>query len=141
MTSLSGNWKAGPWDIRGNVILGDNGGSGDTSGQFWGVVVMPSIWVVPEKLDFVMRYQYAGAEEDEGIQMWSRYARRAQSVGIADVNNGRGDEHHNFYVGLNYHLCDDNLKVMAGIEYDDISSGGSDVYEGWTTYLAMRTYF
>ena len=106
------------------------------------VISTPSIWIVPEKLDFVARYQYAGAEEDEGVRLWSRYPRRAEAVdpGV-DINGGRGDEHHNFYLGLNYYVCDDNLKIMAGIEYDDLSSGGQDVYEGWTTSLAIRTYF
>ena len=141
VTSLSANWKTGPWEIRGNLIAGDNGGSGDRSGFFWGAVVTPSIWIVPGKLDFVVRYQYAEAQEDEGIQLWSRYARRAQSMGLASVNNGRGDQHHNIYMGLSHYLCEDNLKIMAGIEYDDISSGGRDVYEGWTSYLAVRTYF
>jgi hypothetical protein len=141
--SLAGGWKAGPWDIRGNVIVGDNGDqSADRDGVFWGVTVMPSIEIVPEKLDFVTRYQYQGAEETEGIRMWSRYARRAEAMdpGI-DINGGRGDAHHNFYAGLIYHVCGNNLKLMAGVEYDDISSGGEDVYEGWTGSLAVRSYF
>ena len=30
---------------------------------------------------------------------------------------------------------------MAGIEYDDISSDGHHVYDGWTGFLAFRLYF
>lgn len=141
--SLAGDWKLGAWDIRANVIVGDNGDqAANRDGMFWGFVLMPSVWIVPEKLDFVARYQYQGAEEDEGIRLWSRYARRAETVDSGvDLNGGRGDEHHSFHVGLSYYLCEDNLKIMGGLEYDDISSGGDDVYEGWTTYLAVRTYF
>lgn len=142
VTSLSGRWEAGPWEIMGNVIVGDNGDQSEgRDGLFWGVVIMPSIWIVPDKLDFVMRYQYQGAEEDEGIRLWGRYARRAERVGDADLNGGRGDEHHNFYAGLSYYVCEDNFKFMAGLEYDDISSGGNDVYEGWTSSLAVRIFF
>lgn len=70
------------------------------------------------------------------------YAGRADadhSVGL--LNGGRGDEHHSIYGGLNYCFCGDNAKVMAGLQYDDISAGGRDVYDGWTAFLAFRTFF
>jgi hypothetical protein len=143
VTSLSGDWAAGPWTIHGNVIVGDNGDqAANRDGMFWGVVVMPSITLIPDKLDFVARYQYAGAQEDEGIRLWSRYPRRAEAVdpGV-DINGGRGDEHHSIYLGLTCYICDSNLKLMTGVEYDDLSRGGRSVYEGWTASVAVRTYF
>ena len=143
--SLAGKWDHGPWEFRANVIVGDNGEQldSDREGAFWGVVLTPSLWIIPERLDVVMRYHYQGSEEEEGIRMWGRYARRAGVVGDADLGPtaGRGDAHHSVYLGLSTYLCGDNLKIMAGVEYDDISSGGEDVYKGWTSYLAVRTYF
>jgi hypothetical protein len=143
VSSLSGDWETGPWAIHGNVIVGDNGDQIPVqSGRFWGLVVMPSIPIVPEKLDFVTRYQFAQADEPQGIRLWSRYPRRAEAVDPnVSINGGRGDEHHNIYAGVNYYVCDSHLKLMTGIEYDDLSSRGQSIYQGWTFSIAARTYF
>jgi hypothetical protein len=35
----------------------------------------------------------------------------------------------------------DNAKIMTGIHCDDIDSGSTDVYDGWTTFVAFLTFF
>ena len=143
-SSLSVNYGNGPWELMIEGIYGDNGAQGnpEREGSFWGAVVMPSYWISKEKLEAVFRYQYEGSDNEQGIRVYSRYSRRAdarESLGM--VNGGRGDEHHSAYAGLNYYLCGHNAKFMAGVQYDNISSGGDDVYEGWTGMFAFRTFF
>ncbi|MDQ8192254.1 hypothetical protein [Roseibacillus persicicus] len=140
-TSLSLTYGRGPWQFILEGIYADNGDqAADRDGNVWGVVFLPSMFIIEDKLEAVARYQYQGSSEDEGIRLNSRYARRAESVGDADLDGARGDAHHSFYAGLNYYFCP-STKVMAGIEYDDIESNGDHVYEGWTTFLGFRTYF
>ena len=140
--SLSGRYDFGKWEFMWNAIYGDNGGGGDRGGDFYGLVLMPSYWILDDTLEAVFRYQFQGAEEDEGIRLNGRYVRRTEALGSSDVNSGRGDEHHSFYLGLNWYICDHNLKLMTGIEYDDLEvpSRDSDV-EAWTYFFGARTYF
>ncbi len=149
-SSLALRYGEGPWTMRIEGIAGDNGDTNAVGGAkaavrqgtFWGFVFLPSYYLVEDKLEAVFRYQYEGASEAQGVRVYSRYSRRADAVGATNLPfGGRGDKHHSFYTGLNYYLCGDNAKIMAGIQYDDIDSGAVDVYNGWTTFLAFRTFF
>ncbi len=133
-----------------DFIYGDNGQASSLKGKprlqregsFFSVVVLPSYWLVEDRLEAVFRYQYARAKEAQGIRMNSRYVRRAGAVDdLPDVAEGRGDKHQSAYLGLNYYLCGDNAKVMVGVEYDDFSSDGADIYEGISAWAAFRMYF
>lgn len=150
-TSLSASYGSDDWKIRFEGIYGDNGsttGSGSAKslqqrGGFWGIVVLPTAWVWQDRLEAVARYQFQGSDELEGIRLNSRYIRRSETAEQETVIplGGRGDRHHSAYLGLNYYIWDNNMKIMCGVEYDDIESGGLDVYSGWTSFLAARTYF
>ena len=48
------------------------------------------------------------------------------------MNNGRGDEHQGLYLGLNYYFCDENLKLISGIQHDELKSQGTTQFRGWT---------
>lgn len=122
------------------LVLGENsGGTPNRGGNFHGLVVMPWYWVVEDKLQAVIQYQYAGASESEGIRTNSRYVRADHSAGV-DVNSGRGDALHTLYGGLNYHICGDNAKIMAGVEYSALDTPVGDV-SALTYLIAFRTYF
>ena len=102
------------------------------------------LWLVEDKVKFVSRYQFQSADAPEGIRLNSRYARSAGARGEADLSltGGRGDTHHNFYFGINYYFCGDNMKIVSGIEYDDIeTASGINVFKGWTASSAFRIYF
>lgn len=125
-----------------NGTYGDNGDQfikADANGAFWGLVIMPSYWLVPDRWEAVARYSYQGSEGDEGIRMNSRYARRNHG-GKDSINSGRGDEHHSIYAGLNYYLCGEKSKIMTGIEYETLDTSSGDV-DASTLWLAYRTYF
>lgn len=155
--SLSTRSKMGRCELLTDIICGDNGEdysyseigvptrNPEREGTFWGLVIMPSYWLVEDRFETVFRYQYVSASEEEGFRIAGRYARIAGEVldftGPNDLSNGRGDRHHSAYLGLNYYLCGDNAKLMAGVEYDDLNSGSQDVYDGFTGWAAFRMYF
>lgn len=147
-TSINAEYDAGPWGIIGDLIYGDNGGSDMTSnamrrGDFWGVMVMPYYWILEDKLQLVGQYQYGGADEAQGIHVNSRYGRAFGTGGgapDANVNSGRGDQHHSFYTGLNYYLCGHNAKIQAGLEYQTMDTNIGD-FDTLTYLIGFRTYF
>ena len=142
-TSVSMNYGRGPWEMMFEGIYGDNGEQlAGRDGNFYGFVFLPSYWLVADRLEAVARYQYEGSQEDQGVQIYSRYGRRADSKdSLGFATGGHGDSHHSFYGGLNYYLCDNNAKMMAGVQYDDMNSDGDDIYNAWTTFVAFRAFF
>jgi hypothetical protein len=125
-----------------NLIHGDNGTNLNPlrQGDFHGAIVMPWYWIVKDRLQLVARYQYARSDEPEGLRLDTRYVRALHSAPNPDLDSGFGDENHSFYLGLNWHLCGDNLKVMGGIAYDTMSAR-TDTIDATTYLLAIRTYF
>lgn len=136
----------GPWEFHSTIGGGENGAftSSLRDGNFWGLSLMPMAWLVEDRVKFVSRYQYQHASSPEGIRLNSRYARSAGAKGDADLSftGGRGDRHHNLYFGINYYFCGNNMKLVSGIEYDDIETrDGLNVFKGWTASSAFRIYF
>lgn len=142
--AFSAAWEGqrGKWGLLANAIVGDNGRNlfrnPDREGLFWGFVVLPT-YELPWNFELVGRYAYQGAAESEGIRTTSRYFRREIKTG-ADVNGGRGDDHHSLYGGLNYYFCDDNMKIMSGVEWQTLDTPDGNA-RGWTLWLAYRMYF
>lgn len=139
-TAFNAIYSEGPFGVLGTVVLGKNNDpTAGRDGSFHGLVVMPWYWIMEDKLQAVFQYQYAGSEEDQGIRTNSRYVRADHSPGV-DVNGGRGDELHTLYAGLNYLICGDNAKIMAGVEYASLDTAAGDV-NAITYSMAFRTYF
>lgn len=132
--------KRGNWEFMVNGTIGDNGSDvDDQDGTFWGIVVMPSYWLIADKLEAVVRYAYQGADEAQGISANKRYVQLAHDDDV-NVGDGLGDEHHSIYAGLNYFFCGHNAKLMAGGEWETIDTHYGDV-DAWTWWLAWRMYF
>jgi len=140
----------GPWALHSTLAFGDNGNlsksgsakSIDQQGDFWGVVLMPMYWIKEEKLKLVGRYLHQRSDQADGLKLNSRYVPLAGTRdSTLNLNNGRGDNHHGLYLGLNYYLCGEHLKIISGIQRDDLSSEGADVYEGWTLGTSFRIWF
>ena len=143
-TALSIQRKRGPWEFHLEGIFGNNGdqANADREGDFWGIVVMPSFWIVENSLEAVCRYQYQGSDKSEGIRLNSRYIRRAGTRdGFPTLANGRGDEHHSVYMGINKLLCGHQHKIMGGVEYDSILQDGNQLLSGWSAFAAYRMYW
>ncbi len=131
------------WNVMINTILGDHGDNSNTDreGLFWGVVVMPSKFIIEDKLEAVLQYQYQGSEEAEGIKANSRYISRiGDKTGDSRDLDTRGDQHHSIYAGLNYYFCGQNSKIMTGISYDRLSTPAGDA-DATSLWAAYRMYF
>jgi hypothetical protein len=144
-TALSAVYEPGDWGVLAEMIYGDNGGGINAQvprrqGDFHGFVVMPWYWIVEDKLQAVLQYQYAASSESQGLQLSSRYIRAGHDDPAVDVDNGRGNEHHMLYAGLNYHFCRDRLKIMGGVSLDELSTRGGEV-EATTWQIAFRSAF
>jgi phosphate-selective porin len=139
-TSLAYSHSLGEWGLTYNAILGDNGSEAgeNRDGLFYGFVALATTDIVEDKLEFVSRYAFQGAEESQGIRTSSRYFRRNNG---GDVDGGRGDAHHAVYAGLNWYLCGDRSKFMTGVEYDNLNTAVGQNPDAFTYWLAYRMYF
>lgn len=130
--ALTYETEIGNWDLFTNVTYGETGGE-----DVYGIVIMPSTYLIEDKLEAVFRYQYANSTGDN-ISINSRNVRNVASNDGVGV--GAGDINHTIYAGLNYYLCDQNAKVMVGAEYETLSGSATDL-EATTLWAAFRMYF
>ena len=148
--ALVNRFGQGKWSLHSTLATGNsgvldkNGGYKDVrrQGEFWGAVLMPMYWLQKNRLKLVGRYLYQESDQNQGLKLNSRYVPLAQARNSSlQLNGGRGDQHHAFYLGLNYYLCGERMKVISGIQYDDLSSEGSTQYEGLTLGTSFRIWF
>ena len=146
--SLNSAWQQGRFygytDFLGGLGRGPQG-------DVWGVVLTPTYFVIPDRLQFVFRYQYAHGDSD-GLKLQSRYETLAPDLvttttttesgktTTTKTTSNTGDQYNAVYFGLNYYICRHNLKLMAGAEYADLS-GGKKEYSGWTCLAGLRLSF
>ena len=133
-----------PWALHSTLAWGNNGDqtSSIREGDFRGIVLMPMYWLKKDKFKLIGRYQYQKSSQAEGIKLNSRYIPLADTRNSSiDLNSGRGDKHQAIYLGLNYYACGENLKLISGIQYDDLSSSGTDQFNGWTIGSSFRIWF
>ena len=121
----------GSWDVMANILFGERH-DGDA---VYGFVLMPSTFLIEDRLEFVARYQFAGSDDDN-LKLTSRYAKRAGG-NIGD----KGSENHTLYAGLNYYLCDHNAKFQVGVEYETMDQEDGDSADATTLWAAYRMYF
>jgi len=143
--ALSAVYDPNDWGVLATMIYGDNGGGFRApitrrQGDFHGLVMMPWYWIIKDKLQAVLQYQYAASSESQGLQLPPRYIRAGHDDPAVDVDNGRGDEHHSLYAGLSYHFCRDRLKLMGGVTLDDLNTRRGEV-QTTTWQIAFRTAF
>lgn len=132
--SINSQWEQGRFALYTDLLGGTGRGS---QGDVWGFHIIPAVFLVEDRLQLVMRYQFASADND-GLRLQSRYERLAPDL----TDGGRGDQYQAAYVGLNYYLYGHKLKFMAGTEYHDMSGGGDGGdFSGWTTLVGMRLSF
>jgi phosphate-selective porin OprO/OprP len=105
-------------------------------GDVWGAVLTPTYFLIPNKLQAVLRYQYAHGDND-GLKLQSRYEALAPEIAST---KGAGSDYNAVYLGLNYYIFRHNLKLMGGAEYNNMTGGPKD-YSGWTALLGIRASF
>ncbi|MDA7881348.1 OprO/OprP family phosphate-selective porin [Akkermansiaceae bacterium] len=128
--------EIGSIDLFTNATYGEDY-NGDA---VYGVVIMHSTELIEDKLEAVLRYQWAYSEEGD----LRPQKRNVGAVATDDFGFGmelpKGRRNHNIYAGLNYFLCDHNAKAMFGVEYESNSGAGADT-EATTVWGALRFSF
>ncbi|MEJ6728984.1 MAG: hypothetical protein QNK83_07450, partial [Akkermansiaceae bacterium] len=128
--------EIGDIDLFLNATYGRTHGGNDV----YGFVVMPSTELIKNKLEAVVRYQYANADASV-FKINKRNVRNARSAdsGVAQAIN-TGDLNHTIYAGLNYFLCEDHAKFQIGAEYETLTGRFTDV-EATTLWAAFKLDF
>jgi hypothetical protein len=58
------------------------------------------------------------------------------------TGGGRGETYHAGYLGLQFFIHGDNLKLMSGVEYARLDGGGNGGdFDGWTVFSGVRVSF
>jgi phosphate-selective porin OprO and OprP len=130
--SLNYNGTHGSLGLAADLIYAV--GSGEVS-DVWGIVVLP-YYKITDKLEGVFRYTYAGSDARNGIRLASRYERRVDNLTV-----DRGDKHHSFYLGANYYIYGDRLKLMSGVEYSTADLQDGNDWDSWTWFGGVRLHF
>lgn len=147
VSTVWGRIGDGRWALRGSMIYGANRRDGIQGGYFGGIDILPTYWIVQDKLMLALRAETARATQSEGLRLSSRYARIAgapANENLPSLDSGRGNRHYSLYAGLNYHYCS-NLanKIMLGVEWERMENSATNLttYDGVTWWLAYRTSF
>ena len=106
----------------------------DDKGDVGALLLMPS-FKITDKLEFIVRYQLGLASQNNGIQTLNR---QQHTIGTFT-----GDNYNACYLGLDYYLYGQKLKLMFAEEYASLrgGTGPSAGYNGWTTYVGFRLFF
>jgi phosphate-selective porin OprO/OprP len=137
--SLWHQGQAGPFGL-GVELVGGHGIEGHKS--VLGVTVLPTYALGKnllrkgDALEAALRYQYAISDGDNGLKLQKRYEQEV-------VPRGLGNAYHAVYLGLNYLIFGDRLKLMNGLEYSLMKNSalGHDSFNGWTFMTGVRLYF
>ena len=128
--------QEGPWGI---VLEGFHGSGGSGRDQdVFGFYLQPTYDLIPKRVQLVGRYSFATGDGLDSVVRQTRYESEAPAL----TGGGRGDEYHALYLGAQYFIHGDKLKLMAGAEYatlDGAGNGGD--YDGVTWLTGIRFSF
>ena len=84
-----------------------------------------------EQFQAVARYTWVESSRDNGVR-FSRYESR--------IVDGRGNVYHEAYIGLNYYVYGDRLKLQTGVDFADMrdAAGDGGAYRGWAWTTGLR---
>lgn len=136
--SISNQITKGPFDLTTEFLWGDGKGVAVGKGvaDVFGLSAMAN-YSFTKKLQLITTWEIAGSSDDDGVILPGRYEALAPGVGDA-----KGDAYFAGYVGLNYYIHGQKLKLMSGVKYSclDGGSGGGD-FNGWTWLCGVRMAF
>jgi hypothetical protein len=113
-------------------------GTGENAADVVGFFIQPTWDLLPEKLQLVGRYSFATGNGPDSVIAQSRYEREAPQL----TGGGRGDRYQAAYLGLQYFIHGDRLKLMAGAEYARLDGGGNGGdFAGLTLLTGIRLSF
>ncbi len=127
------------WNVLLNGLYGQS--SDDENDDVWGLIILPSKFIIEDKLEAVFRYQYAGSSGNQiNAGSGSRGVRAVASRDGSPISSG--DNNHTFYAGLNYYFLGNNSKLLLGIEYETLDGDGPENdLDATTLWAAYRFFF
>jgi len=127
IASLNFSLEEEKWGLRTDI----SGAQGyDTASDVWGAMVMP--WYnISKHLQVVTRYTFVRSIDPNGVRL-ARYE--------SGVVGSRGNEYHEWYLGLNWYLYGHKLKLQTGVDYADLADRADDggAYRGWGWTTGLR---
>lgn len=99
--------------------------------DLFGITLTPSYYIA-DGLQAVYRFQFISAADPNGVRVPSRYDR------LAEGDDESGNTYMAHYLGLNYYIYGNKLKLMGGIEYAQMGGGN---YDGYTAITGLRMNF
>lgn len=128
--------EQGPWAL---VVEGFSGSGGEgKDGDVFGFYIQPMYDIIPKRLQLLARYSYTTGDGPDSVIRQTRYESEAPSL----TGGGRGDEYQALYLGAQYFIYGDKLKLVAGAEYAKLEGGGNGGdYEGVTYLTGIRFCF
>ena len=142
--ALTGEIKQGRWAAAGDLVYasGNNDLSAADVPDVWGISIIPT-YSVTERLQLVTRYQWVRSDHNNGVTLQNRYDRLAPELVSQSGKAIAGNEYQAAYLGLNYYIYGQKLKLMTGIEYAKMQDAANDggEYDGWTWTSGLRLFF
>jgi len=136
--SLGAQVEVGAFGLMGNLLWGT---LTEDDADVTGFVVMPWFYVTP-KLQIVGQFDLLDSDTPGTIGVQSRYLGRAAiDDAKGDSSADSGDYWQSWYLGANYYISGNNLKVMGGLAYSTLEDDGADQVEAVTLYGALRMRF
>ena len=103
----------------------------------FGFYVQPTYDLIPEKLQLVGRYSLSTGDGAQSVSLQKRYEAEAPNLSAG----GQGETYQSAYLGLQYFIYGDKLKVLAGAEYSHLGGGSGKDFEGLTFLTGLRLSF
>lgn len=142
--ALTGEIKQGRWAAAGDLVYasGNNDLSATDVPDVWGISIIPT-YSVTEHLQLVARYQWVRSDHNNGITLQNRYDRLASELVRQSGKAIVGNQYQAGYLGLNYYIYGQKLKLMTGIEHANMRDAAYDggEYNGWTWTTGLRFFF
>jgi phosphate-selective porin OprO/OprP len=131
--AASAHYLWGPFDLRVEYMQANPFDGGHVRGGY----ILPS-YKFTEKIQGVVRYERSTAD-DTFINAPNRYARRTDVTPSTATRQGTDFEA--VYLGVNYYVKGDNLKLMAGVESSELDETASGTLKSTTVYGAVRMLY
>jgi len=104
-------------------------------GDIYEVMLMPSYFLIPKNLELILRYQLGLGSKDNAITTLNRQE--------STIGHFTGDTYNAIYLGLNYYLYGQKLKLMLAEQFADLTGGRgpNEGFRGATTLVGLRMYW
>jgi len=110
------------------------GGGSGVNADIIGGYLLATYEIVPEKLQLVARYSISSGEGPLSLRRQTRYESR--------VAPARGDRYRAMYLGAQFFIQGDHLKLLGGVEYARLTGGPAALeYDGFTWLAGVRLSF